>query len=69
MWEKLQVASATPIGELREQRSVEIANFVHDQHIFIPLLEVQLVYGLSEKLEWEPLYAPRLRANTMKFTQ
>ena len=69
MWEKLQVASQTPIGELREQRSVEIANFVHDEHVFIPLLEVQLVYGMADNLDWEPLYAPRLRANTMRYTQ
>ena len=69
MWEKLQVATATPIGEERERLSVEIANFVHDEHIFIPFLEVQLVYGMSANLDWEPLYAPRLRANTMKFTQ
>ena len=69
MWEKLQVATSTPLGELREQRSVEIANFVHDEHIFIPLLEVQLVYGMADNLDWEPLYAPRLRANTMKYIQ
>jgi len=69
MWEKLVVASSTPMGDLREQLSVEIANFVHDEFIFIPLLEVQLVYGMAENLDWEPLYAPRLRANTMKFTK
>ena len=63
------VASSTPMGDLREQLSVEIANFVHDEFIFIPLLEVQLVYGMAENLDWEPLYAPRLRANTMKFTK
>ena len=69
MWEKMQVASATPVGDLREQRSVEIANFVHDEHIFMPLLEVQLVYGMAANLDWVPLYAPRVRANTMQFTQ
>ena len=47
----------------------EIADFIHDQHIFIPFVEVQLVYGMSANLDWEPLYAPRLRANTMKYTQ
>jgi len=47
----------------------EIADFIHDEHIFIPFVEVQLVYGMAENLEWEPLYAPRLRVNTMRFTQ
>lgn len=69
MWEKLQAAAATPIGDLREQRSIEIADFVHNEFIFIPFLEVQLVYGMATNLDWEPLYAPRLRANTMKYIQ
>jgi hypothetical protein len=34
---------------------------------FIPLFEVVYVYGLSEDLEWEPYYAPRLRGNVMRF--
>ena len=60
---------ATPPGDLRTQRMVEISDFVHDQFIFIPLVQVQLVYGMAENLDWEPLYVPRLRANTMKFTK
>ena len=68
MWEKLVLASSTPIGDLRTERSIEIADFVHDNFVFIPFVEVQLVYGLASNLDWEPLYAPRLRANTMKFT-
>jgi len=46
----------------------EIADFIHDEYVFVPLLEVQLVYALAQDLEWEPLYAPRLRVNTMRFT-
>ena len=45
----------------------EIADFIHNDFIFVPLVQVQLVYGLAGDLDWEPLYAPRLRANTFKF--
>ncbi len=69
VWEKVMVAVATPVGDLRTQRMVEIFDFAYDEYIFIPFIEVQVVYGLSEDLDWEPLYAPRVRANTMKFTQ
>ena len=69
VWEKVMVAVATPVGDLRTQRMVEIFDFAYDEYIFIPFIEVQVVYGLSEDLDWEPLYAPRVRANTMKFIQ
>jgi hypothetical protein len=63
------VAMATPPGDLRTERMVEIFDFTYDEFIFIPFIEVQLIYGMAENLDWEPLYAPRLRANTMKFTK
>ena len=69
VWEKVMVAVATPLGELRTERMVEIFDFTYDEFIFIPFIEVQLIYGLAEDLDWEPLYAPRVRANTMKFTK
>ena len=68
VWEKIVVAMATPPGDLRTERWVEVSDFIHNDFIFIPLVQVQLVYGMAENLDWEPLYAPRLRANTMKFT-
>ncbi|HZA21478.1 MAG TPA: hypothetical protein VFA32_02555 [Dehalococcoidia bacterium] len=42
---------------------------VHDEFYFVPNFLVVTIYGLSENLEWEPTYAPRVRANTMTFTQ
>ena len=69
VWEKVMAASATPVGDLRTERMVEIFDFAYDEYIFIPFIEVQLIYGLAEDLDWEPLYAPRVRANTMKFIQ
>ena len=69
IWEKFLIAKSTPPGELRQERMAEIADFIHDEHIFIPLVEVQLVYAMSANLNWEPLYAPRLRANTMSYKE
>ena len=69
VWEKIVVAMATPTGDLRTERMVEISDFIHDEYLFIPFIAVELVYGLAENLDWEPLYAPRLRTNTMKFTE
>jgi peptide/nickel transport system substrate-binding protein len=68
-WEKIMVAMATPTGDLRTERMVEISDFIHDEYLFVPFIAVELVYGLAENLDWEPLYAPRLRPNTMKFTR
>ena len=69
IWGKFLIAKSTPPGELRQERMAEIADFIHDEHIFIPLVEVQLVYAMSANLNWEPLYAPRLRANTMSYKE
>ena len=69
IWEKFLVAKTTPPGDLRQERMAEIADFIHDEHIFMPFVEVQLVYGLAANLNWEPLYAPRLRVNTMSYNQ
>ena len=69
IWEKISVAVATPPGDLRTQRMIEIFDFAYDEYIFIPFIPVQVVYGMAADLDWEPLYAPRLRANTMRFSQ
>ena len=47
----------------------EIAQIAYDQAYFLPYFEVVYVYGLSADMEWEPYYAPRLRGNTMRFSQ
>jgi hypothetical protein len=47
----------------------EVADISYNEVYFIPLFAVQMVYGLSDAVEWEPLYAPRFRGNTMRFKQ
>ena len=67
--EMIAQANATPTGDDRRQRMEAIANRVHDNFHFVPNFLVVSIYGLSEDLEWEPHYAPRIRANTMTFSQ
>ena len=64
----IEEANATPSGDLRRQRMEAIANRVHNNFHFVPNFLVVQIYGLSEDLEWEPHYAPRIRANIMDFT-
>ena len=61
-------ANATPTGDERRQRMEAIADRVHNDFHFVPNFLVVQIYGLSADLEWEPHYAPRIRANTMNFS-
>ena len=63
----IETAATTEPGPLRRQRMIDIADHVHDHFHFIPNFMNVAVYGMSKDLEWEPYYAPRLRANTMRF--
>ena len=65
----MEEANATPTGELRRQRMEVLADIVHDNFHFVHGFQVVSVYALSEGLEWEPHYAPRVRANTMYFSK
>ena len=67
--ERKLVANAIPEGPERTAAMEELAQFAYDEVFFIPFFEVVYVYGLSEGMEWEAYYAPRLRGNTMRFTQ
>jgi len=62
-------ANAIPEGPERTQAMIDIADFAYEQVFFIPFFEVSYVYGLSEDLEWEAYYAPRLRGNTMRVSK
>jgi peptide/nickel transport system substrate-binding protein len=66
---KIETASATPPGPERTRLMTEVADISYNEVYFIPLFAVQMVYGLSDAVEWEPLYAPRFRGNTMRFKQ
>ena len=63
------VANAIPEGPERTAAMEELAQFAYDEVFFIPYFEVVYVYGLSENMEWEAYYAPRLRGNTMRFSK
>jgi peptide/nickel transport system substrate-binding protein len=65
--EKIRIANATPLGDLRRQRMEEIATIAHDEYYFLPFFYIQAIYGLAEDLEWTPRYDPRVRVSTMWF--
>jgi ABC-type transport system substrate-binding protein len=65
----IEEANATPTGPEREKRMQAIADRIHNEFYFVPNFLVVTIYGMAEGLEWEPTYAPRVRANTMRFTQ
>ena len=67
--DKMDVANATPTGDLRLERMVELADHVHQHHHFVDGFQVVSIYALSQNLDWKPTYAPRIRANTMFFTK
>ena len=62
-------ANAIPPGQGRREAMEAILDLAYERVYFIPFFQVQYVYGLSEHMEWEPYYAPRLRGNTMWFSQ
>ena len=62
-------ANAEPTGATRVKLPEAVATHVHDHFHFIDGFQVVSIYALSENLEWEPTYAPRIRANTMFFTK
>ncbi len=62
-------ANAIPPGQGRREAMEAILDLAYERVYFIPFFQVQYVYGLSEFMEWEPYYAPRLRGNTMRFSQ
>ena len=65
--EAIEAANATPTGEDRRIQMEAIAQRVHDNFHFVQGFQVVSVYAMAENLEWEPHYAPRVRANTMYF--
>lgn len=66
---KIDIAVATETGPLREERLAEIAQYAHDNAHFVFHFINVVVYAMAADLEWEPYYAPRLRANTVYFSE
>ena len=62
-------ANSIPEGPERTKAMEEIADYAYERAVFLPFFEVVYVYGLAGDIEWQPYYAPRLRGNTMRFTE
>ena len=67
--ESINDAVATPLGPERTRKMEHLAQTIHDEYWFLPFFVSVQVYGMAENLEWEPRYDPRVRVNTMRFTQ
>jgi peptide/nickel transport system substrate-binding protein len=65
----IEEAVTTPTGDLRRERLEAVAQRARDDFYLHVNFQVVQIYALSDGLEWEPHYAPRIRANTMYFTQ
>ena len=66
--ERTAAANAIAAGPERQKAMADILDYAYEQVYFIPFFQVIYVYGLSEHMNWEPYYAPRLRGNTMSFS-
>ena len=67
--ESIADAIGTPLGPDRQRKMEELAQLIHDEYWFLPFFVSVQVYGLDPNLEWEPRYDPRIRLNTMRFTE
>ena len=67
--EQAKAANAVPAGPERRKAMEAMLDIAYEEVFFIPFMQVEYVYGLSEDMEWQPYYAPRLRGNTMRFTK
>ena len=62
-------AIGTPLGPDRQRKMEALAQMIHDEYWFLPFFVSVQVYALATNLEWEPRYDPRIRLNTMRFTE
>jgi len=67
--EMINTANATPTGPERTRLMTLIADRVHNDFLIYGNFQVVQIYGMSEFLDWNPTYAPRIRANTFFYTQ
>ncbi|MYC28777.1 MAG: hypothetical protein F4X65_01640 [Chloroflexi bacterium] len=67
--ESINDAVATPLGPERLRKMEYLAQIIHDEYWFLPFFVSVQVYGMAPNLEWEPRYDPRIRINTMRFTE
>lgn len=67
--ESINDAVATDLGPERVRKMEHLAQIIHDEYWFLPFFVSVQVYGMAPNLEWEPRYDPRIRVNTMRFTQ
>jgi peptide/nickel transport system substrate-binding protein len=65
-----QIAPAlAATGAERERLLIKIADYVHDQVLWLTPFDLPVIYAVNPKLNWEPRFDRRVRINTMTFSE
>ena len=62
-------AIQTDIGPERTRKNVAVVDYIKDNFFMHPNFVNVAIYALAADLNWEPNYAPRIRPNTMWFSE
>ena len=54
-------------GEERVRLLTELADYVHDQVLWLTPFDLPVIYAVNPKLQWEPRFDRRVRINSMTF--
>ena len=55
-------------GAERERLLIELADYVHDQVLWLSPFDLPVIYAVNSKLQWEPRFDRRVRINSMTFS-
>lgn len=56
-------------GAERERLLIELADYVHDQVLWLSPFDLPVIYAVNPKLNWEPRFDRRVRINSMTFSE
>ena len=56
-------------GAERERLLTELADYVHDQVLWLSPFDLPVIYAVNPNLQWEPRFDRRVRINSMTFSE
>ena len=56
-------------GEERVRLLTELADYVHDQVLWLSPFDLPVIYAVNPNLQWEPRFDRRIRINSMTFSE
>lgn len=69
MAQKIDAARVEADGTARKAIYDEVQQKIHDENYAVPLFNLQDIYGLSERMEWQPRVDAKLMIRDMKVSQ